>query len=159
MVDAYLGLGGNIGDREAQLKAALAQLANHAQIEVIAVSPMYETKPVGYVEQPDFLNVCVHIQTSLTPHELLEVGLAIEANLHRVRDVRWGPRTIDIDILLYADCIIETQTLMVPHPRMTERAFVMIPLNDIASDVIEPRSGRAIHTLVTPDATVVRYKS
>lgn len=159
MVDAYLGLGGNIGDREAQLTAAIEQLANHAQIEVVAVSPMYETKPVGYVEQPDFLNVCVHIKTTLEPHELLEVGLAVEANLHRVRDIRWGPRTIDIDILLYGDRIIETQALMVPHPRMTERAFVMIPLNDIASDVIEPRSGRVIHTFVTPDDTVIRYTS
>ena len=158
MVDAYLGLGGNIGEREVQLKTAIAQLDNHSQIEVIAISPMYETKPVGYVEQPDFLNVCVHVQTSLTPHELLKVGLDVEANLHRVRDVRWGPRTIDIDILLYGNEVIETETLVVPHPRMTERAFVMIPLNDIAPDVIEPRSGQPIHTFVTSDPTVVRYE-
>ncbi|UXR69783.1 MULTISPECIES: 2-amino-4-hydroxy-6-hydroxymethyldihydropteridine diphosphokinase [unclassified Staphylococcus] len=157
MIDAYLGLGGNIGDREAQIKEAIAQLDQHAQIDVIAVSPMYETKPVGYVDQPDFLNVCVHVKTTLSAIELLDVALEVEAALHRVREVRWGPRTIDIDVLLYGQDIVETERVTVPHPRMTERAFVMIPLNDIAPHVIEPRSGKAIHTLVKPDDTVVRY--
>ncbi|UXR78536.1 MULTISPECIES: 2-amino-4-hydroxy-6-hydroxymethyldihydropteridine diphosphokinase [unclassified Staphylococcus] len=157
MIDAYLGLGGNIGDREMQINEAIARLDQHAQIAVVAVSPMYETKPVGYVEQPDFLNVCVHVQTTLSATELLDVGLEVEAALHRVRDVRWGPRTIDIDVLLYGQDVIETERVTVPHPRMTERAFVMIPLNDIAPDVIEPRSGKAIRTLVKPDETVIRY--
>ncbi|QLK85313.1 2-amino-4-hydroxy-6-hydroxymethyldihydropteridine diphosphokinase [Staphylococcus sp. 17KM0847] len=158
MVEVYLGLGGNIGDREQQLRAAIEHLNAYKEIEVISISPIYETKPVGYVEQPDFLNVCVCIETTLKPHDLLAIGLAVEAELHRVRDVRWGPRTIDIDILLYGDDVIETSQLVVPHPRMTERAFVMIPLNDIAPDVVEPRSGKKISQLVNTDDTVVRYK-
>ncbi|ARJ51058.1 2-amino-4-hydroxy-6-hydroxymethyldihydropteridine diphosphokinase [Staphylococcus lutrae] len=158
MIDAYLGLGSNIGDREAQLKQAVALLDAHDAIHVVSVSPVYETKPVGYTEQPDFLNLCVHIQTELPAHALLEVALKTEAELHRVRKERWGPRTMDIDILLYGDAMIEDEDLIVPHPRMTERAFVMIPLNDIATNVIEPHSGQTIQQLVPHDDTVVKYK-
>lgn len=158
MIDAYLGLGSNMGDREAQLKEAIALLNAHEKINVVAISPIYETKPVGYTEQPDFLNLCLHIQTQLSAHDLLNVALETEAELHRVRQVRWGPRTMDIDILLYGDEIIEEDDLTVPHPRMTERAFVMVPLNDIASNVIEPHSGQKIQHLVPNDDTVVKYK-
>ena len=158
MVEAYLGLGSNIGDREQQLKEAIERLRHEEGIQVQRVSSVYETKPVGYVEQPDFLNLCVQVQTTLAPEILLERCLNIEQALHRVRKERWGPRTMDIDVLLYGDSIIETERLTVPHPRMTERAFVMIPLNEIASQVIEPRSQQAIQSLVQPDATVVKYK-
>ncbi|UXS67674.1 2-amino-4-hydroxy-6-hydroxymethyldihydropteridine diphosphokinase [Staphylococcus chromogenes] len=158
MVEAYLGLGSNIGDREQQLKEAIERLQLEAHIEVKRVSSMYETKPVGYVEQPDFLNLCVQVQTTLEPEELLDRCLSIEQALHRVRKERWGPRTMDIDVLLYGDSIIETKRLTVPHPRMTERAFVIIPLNEIASQVVEPRSQQTIQSLVQPDATVVKYK-
>lgn len=159
MIDVYLGLGSNIGDREQQLKSAVERLDQVTDIHVQQVSSMYETKPVGYVVQPDFLNVCLHIKTSLSPEVLLQQCLDIEKELHRVRKVRWGPRTIDIDVLLYGDQIIESEQLIVPHPRMTERAFVMIPLNEIASHVIEPRSKKTIQSLVHPDETVVKYQN
>ncbi|UXU54782.1 2-amino-4-hydroxy-6-hydroxymethyldihydropteridine diphosphokinase [Staphylococcus agnetis] len=159
MIDVYLGLGSNIGDREQQLKSAVERLNQVTDIYVQQVSSMYETKPVGYVDQPDFLNVCLHIKTSLSPEVLLQQCLDIEKELHRVRKVRWGPRTIDIDVLLYGDQIIESEQLIVPHPRMTERAFVMIPLNEIASNVIEPRSKKTIQSLVHPDETVVKYQN
>ncbi|MFP4915055.1 2-amino-4-hydroxy-6-hydroxymethyldihydropteridine diphosphokinase [Staphylococcus coagulans] len=159
MVDAYLGLGSNIGDRENQLKEAIRLLRENEAIEIIEISPIYETKPVGYTEQPDFLNLCLHIKTELSAQALLKVALNTEAELHRVRKIRWGPRTIDIDILLYGDEVIEETDLIVPHPRMTERAFVMIPLNDIAANVIEPRSRQMIQNIVQQDETVVKYKS
>ncbi|MBA8760811.1 2-amino-4-hydroxy-6-hydroxymethyldihydropteridine diphosphokinase [Staphylococcus schleiferi subsp. coagulans] len=159
MVDAYLGLGSNIGDRENQLKEAIRLLRENEAIEIISISPIYETKPVGYKEQPDFLNLCLHIKTELSAQALLKVALNTEAELHRVRKIRWGPRTIDIDILLYGDEVIDETDLIVPHPRMTERAFVMIPLNDIAANVIEPRSRQMIQNIVQQDETVVKYKS
>ncbi|MGV3243223.1 2-amino-4-hydroxy-6-hydroxymethyldihydropteridine diphosphokinase [Staphylococcus sp. 11261D007BR] len=157
MKDVYLSLGSNIGQREDQLNDAIDQLNHREGITVKEVSPIYETKPVGYVEQPDFLNICVHIQTTLAPKALLNHCLEIEQQLHRVRKERWGPRTIDIDILLFGTDIIEEPDLIVPHPRMTERAFVMIPLNDIAPNQIEPRTQKSIRTLVQPDDSVVRY--
>ena len=104
------------------------------------ISPIYETAPVGYTEQPNFLNLCLEIDTELEPKELLKYCLETEQRLHRVRDIRWGPRTLDVDILLYGDKVIEEDDLEVPHPRMSERAFVLIPLNDIAPTQIEPRS-------------------
>ncbi|EGQ1647573.1 2-amino-4-hydroxy-6-hydroxymethyldihydropteridine diphosphokinase [Staphylococcus pseudintermedius] len=159
MIDVYLGLGSNMGDREAQLKAAIDLLDAHDKINVVAISPIYETKPVGYTEQPDFLNLCLHIQTQLSAQDLLKVALETEAELYRVRKVRWGPRTMDIDILLYGDEIIEEDDLTVPHPRMTERAFVMVPLNDIAANVTEPHSGQKIQQIVPHDDTVVKYKA
>ncbi|AJC96942.1 2-amino-4-hydroxy-6-hydroxymethyldihydropteridine diphosphokinase [Staphylococcus hyicus] len=159
MIDVYLGLGSNIGDREQQLQSAVERLDQVTGIHVQHMSSMYETKPVGYVEQPDFLNVCLHIKTTLSPEALLHQCLRIEKELHRVREVRWGPRTIDIDVLLYGDEIIESEQLIVPHPRMTARAFVMIPLNEIAAHVIEPRSKKTIQSLVQPDETVVKYQN
>ncbi|MCO4329783.1 2-amino-4-hydroxy-6-hydroxymethyldihydropteridine diphosphokinase [Staphylococcus hyicus] len=159
MIDVYLGLGSNIGDREQQLQSAVERLDQVTEIHVQHMSSMYETKPVGYVEQPDFLNVCLHIKTTLSPEALLHQCLRIEKELHRVREVRWGPRTIDIDVLLYGDEIIESEQLIVPHPRMTARAFVMIPLNEIAAHVIEPRSKKTIQSLVQPDETVVKYQN
>lgn len=159
MIDVYLGLGSNIGDREQQLQSTVERLDQVTGIHVQHMSSMYETKPVGYVEQPDFLNVCLHIKTTLSPEALLHQCLRIEKELHRVREVRWGPRTIDIDVLLYGDEIIESEQLIVPHPRMTARAFVMIPLNEIAAHVIEPRSKKTIQSLVQPDETVVKYQN
>ena len=155
---AYLGLGSNVGDRKAQLDQSIRILNETEGINVIQTSPIYETEPVGYVEQPQFLNQCIEIETSLTPHDLLKACLGTEQQLHRVRDIRWGPRTLDIDILLYSDDIIETDNLSVPHPRMQERAFVLIPLTDIASDKQNPRLNQKIHDLVFPDDTVKKYK-
>lgn len=157
MTEVFLGLGSNVGDREAQLKAAINLLDEQQGIEVIKVSSFYETAPVGYVDQPDFLNLCIKIETELSPHEVLERGLAIEQQLHRVRKERWGPRTLDIDILLYGDEIIETKDLSIPHPRMTERAFVLIPLQEIAPDKVEPRTQKKIKEITVPDETVKKF--
>lgn len=157
MTEVFLGLGSNVGDREAQLKAAIDLLDEQQGIEVIKVSSFYETAPVGYVVQPDFLNLCIKIETELSPHEVLERGLAIEQQLHRVRKERWGPRTLDIDILLYGDEIIETKDLSIPHPRMTERAFVLIPLQEIAPDKVEPRTQKKIKEITVPDETVKKF--
>lgn len=158
MVQAYLGLGSNIGDRKQQLLKAIDLIGNIKGIKVTKQSSIYETAPIGYTDQPNFLNLCLEIETELSPQQLLKHCLDIEQQLHRVREIRWGPRTLDIDILLYSDDIIETNNLSVPHPRMQERAFVLIPLNDIASDKKDPRLNQKIHDLVFPDDTVKKYK-
>ncbi|HCY7593205.1 TPA: 2-amino-4-hydroxy-6-hydroxymethyldihydropteridine diphosphokinase [Staphylococcus aureus] len=158
MIQAYLGLGSNIGDRESQLNDAIKILNEYDGINVSNISPIYETAPVGYTEQPNFLNLCVEIQTTLTVLQLLECCLKIEECLHRVRKERWGPRTLDVDILLYGEEMIDLPKLSVPHPRMNERAFVLIPLNDIAANVIEPRSKLKVKDLVFVDDSVKRYK-
>ncbi len=158
MVQAYLGLGSNIGDRKQQLLKAIDLIGNIKGIKVTKQSSIYETAPIGYTDQPNFLNLCLEIETELSPQQLLKHCLDIEQQLHRVREIRWGPRTLDIDILLYSDNIIETDNLSIPHPRMKERAFVLIPLNDIASDKKDPRLNQKIHDLVFPDDTVKKYK-
>lgn len=158
MTDVFLGLGSNVGDRENQLKEAIRLLDEQSSIKVVKVSSFYETEPVGYVDQPDFLNLCVEIQTELSPKAVLERGLAIEQQLHRVRKERWGPRTLDIDILLYGDQIIEEQDLTIPHPRMTERAFVLIPLQEIAPNKVEPRTQTKIKDITVPNETVKKVQ-
>lgn len=158
MVQAYLGLGSNIGDRKQQLLKAIDLIGNIKGIKVTKQSSIYETAPIGYTDQPNFLNLCLEIETELSPQQLLKHCLDIEQQLHRVREIRWGPRTLDIDILLYSDNIIETDNLSIPHPRMKERAFVLIPLNDIASDKKDPRLNQKIYDLVFPDDTVKKYK-
>ena len=118
MVQAYLGLGSNIGDRKQQLLKAIDLIGNIKGIKVTKQSSIYETAPIGYTDQPNFLNLCLEIETELSPQQLLKHCLDIEQQLHRVREIRWGPRTLDIDILLYSDDIIETDNLSVPHPRI-----------------------------------------
>lgn len=159
MVKAYLGLGSNIGDRAHQLQQAIRIIDQYQYIDVTSISPIYETEPVGYTDQPQFLNLCIEIETTLDPQELLKRCLETEEALHRVRKIRWGPRRLDVDILLYGNEIIEEDNLIIPHPRMAERAFVLIPLNDIASKHIEPRSQKLIENLVIADSTVKRYVS
>ena len=155
---AYLGLGSNVGDRETQLDQAIHILNEIEGINVTQTSLIYETDPVGYVEQPQFLNQCIEIQTTLTPRDLLNACLETEQQLHRVRDVRWGPRTLDVDILLFDKQIINEDDLVIPHPRMLERSFVLIPLNDIAPDFTEPHTNKKIRNLVTLDNSVKQYK-
>lgn len=157
MTKVYLGLGSNVGDREHQLKEALRLLDAQQGVKVTRVSSLYETAPVGYVDQPDFLNLCAEIETDLTPQAVLKNGLDIEQQLHRVRKERWGPRTLDIDILLYGNKIIEDQDLSIPHPRMAERAFVLIPLQEIAPEAINPRTQTKIKDIEVPDETVNKY--
>ena len=158
MVKAYLGLGSNIGNRELQLNEAIKILHGYQGIQVTQVSHIYETEPVGYTNQPKFLNLCIEIETELNPQSLLKCCLATEQQLHRKREIRWGPRTLDVDILLFGDQIIEQDNLSVLHPRMKERSFVLIPLNDIATNQIEPISNKSIGQLVVTDNSVKKYK-
>lgn len=158
MVKAYLGLGSNIGNRELQLNEAIKILHAYQGIQVTQVSHIYETEPVGYTNQLKFLNLCIEIETELNPQSLLKCCLATEQQLHRKREIRWGPRTLDVDILLFGDQIIEQDNLSVPHPRMKERSFVLIPLNDIATNQIEPISNKSIGQLVVTDNSVKKYK-
>ena len=147
MAAVYLGLGSNLGDRESSIRKALDILALNREIRVVRVSSMYETEPIGLTEQPDFINAAALIETSLSPTELLRVILDVEEQMGRVRNLRWGPRVIDIDILLYDNVAVDSPPLTIPHPRMLERAFVMAPLAEIAPDVILPDGRRPSEVL------------
>lgn len=138
MTRAYIGLGANQGDPVENLKAALQLINNHPGITVTKVSSVYLTEPVGYEDQPWFHNCVAELETGLQPFELLAVLQDVENELGRVRTVRWGPRTVDLDILLYDELQMDEEKLSIPHPRMTERAFVMVPLTEIASDALFP---------------------
>ncbi|ETT65831.1 2-amino-4-hydroxy-6-hydroxymethyldihydropteridine diphosphokinase [Paenibacillus sp. FSL H8-0457] len=135
--EAYIALGANLGDREGNLMEALERLDEVPGIEVDRVSNLYETEPVGYVDQPMFLNMAAAVSTSLSPHELLAVMQQIEKQLGRVRHIHWGPRTVDLDLLWMEGRRLDTPDLVLPHPRMQERAFVLRPLADIVSE-LEP---------------------
>ena len=135
---AYIGIGSNIGNRQANIKRALDLLNSNENIEVSAVSSLVETAPVGYTEQPNFINAAAELYTNLTPRELLNTLLAIENQMGRTREVRWGPRVIDLDLLLYNNEHINEDGLQVPHPRIMERAFVLLPLAEIAPELILP---------------------
>jgi 2-amino-4-hydroxy-6-hydroxymethyldihydropteridine diphosphokinase len=128
---AYVGLGGNLGPREVTLLRAVALLAETEGVDVLQVSQLRETEPFGVVDQPAYLNGAVAIDTTLTPHELLGRLLEIERELGRVRDVRWGPRTIDLDLLVYGDRSVDEPGLHVPHPRLAERRFALEPLAEL----------------------------
>jgi 2-amino-4-hydroxy-6-hydroxymethyldihydropteridine diphosphokinase len=128
---AYLGLGSNLGDRLAHLQAAVDGLARTTGVAVVAVSPVYETAPVGGPPQDDYLNAVVAVETELTPRALLQVAQGLEAAEHRVRRERWGPRTLDVDLLLVGDERVDEPDLVVPHPRLMERAFALVPLADL----------------------------
>lgn len=130
-----LGLGGNVGDVAATMRAALASLAATGEVKLVSVSSLWATPPWGRTDQPDFLNAVAEISTVLSPRALLERALAVEHDSRRVRGERWGPRTLDIDILLFGDRAIDEEGLHVPHPRIGERAFVTIPMAEIAPDI------------------------
>jgi 2-amino-4-hydroxy-6-hydroxymethyldihydropteridine diphosphokinase len=141
MPTAFVGIGSNLGEPERQIGAALEQLAAEDGVELVAVSTLRETEPVGPVEQGPFLNGAVQIETELAPRELLDRLLGIELRLGRVRRERWGPRTIDLDLLLYGDEIVEEPGLAVPHPRLHERRFALEPLAELAPDLEIPGRG------------------
>lgn len=141
-VTAYIGLGGNLGDVFANMKSALRALDLSNQISVKSISNVYKTPPWGMEDQDWFLNACVSVETSLTPQELLKACLEAELELKRVRNVRWGPRTIDLDVLIFGEEHIVEENLQVPHPRIHERAFVLKPMADIAPDL--PLQGKTI---------------
>lgn len=139
--EIYIGLGSNLSDRYANLRQGLIRLVGHPAISLERLSSIYETEPVGYLEQPLFYNMVVKIRTALSPRELLALLHEIEAEAGRVREVRWGPRTLDLDLLLYGNRIIHEEDLIIPHPRLEERAFVLYPLAEIAPHLILPNSG------------------
>lgn len=130
-----LGLGSNMGNREDNLKTAISLLHKSMGISVDNISSLYETKPVGMIDQPNFLNVVISVETILKPKNLLEICLDTEFKMGRVRNQRWGPRNIDIDILVYHNLVIKDDVLQVPHPRLHERCFVLIPLQEIAPSI------------------------
>lgn len=135
MNDSFLSLGSNMGNRLDMLKGAVQLLMDHSSIRVVAMSSLYETDPVGFTAQDPFLNMVVRLETELNALALLDACQEIEQKLNRERLIRWGPRTIDLDILLYNQENIKTERLIVPHPRMHDRAFVLIPLLELDSSL------------------------
>lgn len=143
---AYIGLGANLGDRLATLRAAVEHLAGLGRL--LSASGVYETDPVGFLEQPAFLNAVVALETKRAPSALVTALLAIERQLGRVRTFPNAPRAIDLDLLLYDDAILDSTHVTVPHPRLHERAFVLVPLNDLAPDLRHPRLNLTVHDLL-----------
>ncbi len=141
MTKAFVGIGSNLGEREAYLRRALQLLAAEEGIDVVAVSELRETDPVGPVEQGPFVNGAALLATELSPRELLGRLLTIEGRLGRVRNERFGPRTIDLDLLVYGDAMVDEPGLTVPHPRLHERRFALEPLADLAPDLVIPGRG------------------
>jgi len=146
MPKVYLGLGSNLGDREGNIAEALRRLSEGVSIE--RVSSLYETEPVGYEEQPWFLNAVCEGETELDAEGLLRFVKGIEREMGRKETVRWGPRVIDIDILLYDDIVLEMPELTIPHPRLHQRRFVLAPLAELAPDLVHPLLGLTMHELL-----------
>ncbi|MEO1394095.1 MAG: 2-amino-4-hydroxy-6-hydroxymethyldihydropteridine diphosphokinase [Cyanobacteria bacterium J06634_5] len=147
VVQAAIALGGNLGDSQKILSEAIQVVDSHEAMRVTARSHLYKTAPVG-PPQPDYLNACILIETTLTPRSLLQQLLAIETQFGRVRQARWGARSLDLDLLLFGDEIVDTPGLTVPHPRLHERPFVLVPLVDIAPDWQHPIFGKTMDHLL-----------
>ncbi len=147
MSSVYIGIGSNLGDREANCRTAITLMNEHGII-VRQESSMVATEPWGMTEQPEFINMAVMAETGLSPDGLLDVLKGIEADMGRVHTGRWGPRIIDLDILFYDDMIISTATLIVPHPLLAQREFVLKPLAEISPDYIHPQMKRSVRELL-----------
>jgi len=156
---AVLALGSNQGDRLAALQGAVEALAGTPGLTVVAVSPVYETDPVGGPEQPDYLNAVVLVEGDLAPRALLERSLTVEAAFARTRDVRWGPRTLDVDVVAVGDLRVAEPDLLLPHPRAAERAFVLVPWLDVDPDAALPGAGRVADLLAGLDLSGVRRRT
>jgi 2-amino-4-hydroxy-6-hydroxymethyldihydropteridine diphosphokinase len=143
-VKAFIGLGSNLGEREVMIREALEALAALPQTELLRASSLYDTEPVGDVDQPNFLNAVAQLDTDLPPRQLLWNLLLIEKRLGRERTRPWGPRTIDLDLLLYGDEVIEEADLRVPHPEMIRRAFVLVPLVELDPILVHPGTGETM---------------
>lgn len=155
-VAVYIGLGSNLGDPSAQVEAALLALARLPHTRLIARSHLYRTAPWGDVTQPDFINAVARLETALDASALMQALLGIERDAGRVRGAeRYGPRVLDLDLLVYSDQRIEAANLVVPHPRLAERAFVLVPLHEIAPDLEIPGSGRVEQLLQRIDTSGV----
>lgn len=144
-MSVFLGLGSNIGNREENINSAIKKLSK--EIKIINISKFIETEPYGYTNQPKFINCAIEGETNLTPYELLDFCLNIEKEMGRIREIRWGPRNIDIDILFYGNLIINSNILTIPHPEIEKRLFVLEPLNEIAPDFIHPILKKTIRNL------------
>ncbi|MBI5417078.1 2-amino-4-hydroxy-6-hydroxymethyldihydropteridine diphosphokinase [Candidatus Poribacteria bacterium] len=154
----YLGLGSNLGDRLDNIKQSVSILSDSDKIKILKLSSFFETEPVGYLDQPWFLNCVIKIRTNFSPQELLVFLKNIEKQLKREKKIRFGPRTIDMDILLYGNEILNSKDLIIPHPRLHERKFVLMPLNELAGNVIHPVYRKKIAALLKnmTDKSVVR---
>lgn len=146
MTLAYLGLGSNLGDREWHMRCGMRRLVARG-VNVVALSAIYETAPLGYTNQPPFLNMVACVQTHLRPYALLDACLSVEQEEGRTRPFLNAPRTLDVDILLYDEQVIASPRLTVPHPRLADRAFVLVPLCDLAPDIVHPVLGLSFRTL------------
>jgi 2-amino-4-hydroxy-6-hydroxymethyldihydropteridine diphosphokinase len=140
----YIGLGSNLGEREAQIRMALDDLARLPSSRLTRASSLYDSEPVGEVDQPNFLNAVAELETQLTARQLLWNLLLIERRLGRVRTQRWGPRSIDLDLLLYGDLVVDEPDLQVPHPELTRRSFVLVPLVELDPLLTHPVTGETL---------------
>jgi 2-amino-4-hydroxy-6-hydroxymethyldihydropteridine diphosphokinase len=148
---AFLGLGSNLGDRLANLGRAVSLLSLAGEIRVVRSSRVYETDPVGGPEQPEYLNAVIEVETPLAPQDLLARSLEVEREMGRVRTERWGPRVIDVDVLTYDDLEIDAPDLTIPHPRMHERGFVLVPLLELVADPVLPGGRRVKEMRLSAD--------
>ena len=159
-IEVFLGLGSNVGDRQGHIDQALTQLDTENQIRIDSISSIIKTSPIGWTDQPQFLNGVVKIDTALSPFDLLKTIKRIEIQVGRKKRRRWGPREIDLDILIYGDLVLDHPQLTIPHPEMIHRRFVLEPFSEIQPDFVHPTQSRTIRQLLLqlPEEAVLLTK-